>query len=1011
MIVCWTLACAQRPLTYRHIGSIDEVTPLENYQAIEVDTFDKRLNLLLSVQSEIPTILKDAARYDVNLFEILEHQNDIQKHLLADDEYRSLMDQFHSKQIEIKILPKKNQKVYTYKIDSAQLNRFRWDLKEALDKYKNINGVKKELFHKVNALGMRSSRGLETGLIKSLPKELQKNAFEIKDKKLLSDYLAKHLPDRISSEFKASDYNLLKNPKKGEVLKKLHSLRALEDQVTILMSLMLMRTEAIGDLNSDLLRIQSGQLANFSNKESLSIKLDYLKNKELKTLAPKVNDNVYQLVLNFFRSYSSKMQIEEEWADEGITLKQISPTLAIFRGYVGCDCATKRSFAYVNIPSEMVFFIYDKNHKTKGYVEGHIVENAKGERIFKIISFNGPRISAQDVLLTLEALNLNKEELKVAYIALPALDRIDSLINYDVIKATFKESIAKSKLEEITYLDGKYRTYLSELGGKYNESVYDAMELNTNAVRYHSEEIGMTTQKRWYSTQYNLNRIKSKQHLDFLFRSNVAFKALENNIDDASYVKYEYDDIIKETEFDELFNKFKYYLALEDKDLFLAVRNYFAYFSKTTDFDEKMNKMPLAFFHTLSDVQLKQTFNLIKKPSKRLMRMLIVEGDADLRRTSLSYLGSRTDFYLDEILDEVILKLSADDFNVMFSTMKNKISDKFYQKNMSLFFEKGDSGTHRHLINKLGVIEDKALIKKLLKTMDSSYVNSIIYNNLSLSVKKLDNEIFEILLAKKDSGINQKIIEQIFSQEWSKPYEKYFRIIINDSHNMIALSLLTRSPLFMEQKDIELIILNKIKAAREKDKNGELTKNTIRNVITEKSTGNNLKLQKMIFDEFELKAFEIFLSTSMLEREGEYNQELGKYMLSKIKRAKEKHSYYQLIEKKIFNTYSTISFSFLKDYVASLYQNEQVAFLERLVSTKNSFKPEQQILLLHELVKNNRASLLRNRPLSDRINAYVNKHQENKSLEALNIIKLLSLPLEIKKIELNCVDMIRLFYK
>ena len=1010
-MICWMLACAQKPSVFRKITSIDEVPPKNVYDKVDFETFDQRLNFLLNVQNDIPNVLERASEFSVNLFEILEDQQEIQEHLLADEEYRTLMDQFHSKQLEIKVSPKKNQKVFTYQTDSAELNRFRWDLKEALAEYKTIKEVKRVLFNKIQALGLRSSRGLETGLIKSLSKGLQKSAFEIHDKKALSAYLAKHLPARLPNEFKASDYNLVANVKKEEVLKKLTHIRALEERSSILMALMLLHAEAVGDFNADVLRIERSKLSLFSNKEVLSVHFDRLKNGELRNLSEKVNDNIFQLTLNFFRNYSSKIQVEEEWLDGELTIKQIPPSLAIFRGYIGSDCATKRSFPYVNLPTELVFYIYDKNHKAKGYVEGHIVENAQGEKVFKIISFNGPKISTQDVLLTLEALHASRNELKVAYIAMPALDRIDSLINYDVIKATLKESIAKSKLEEITYLDAKYRTYLSELGGTYNESTYDAMELNSNAVRYHSEDLSISTQKRWYSINYQEMKNKTKRHLDFLFKSNMAFASFEKNIDDVSYVKYEYEDIIKETSFDELFKKFKYYLNLKDEDLYVAVRDYYNYFSKTTDFQVRVNQMPLAFFQTLSDDQIKKTFNALKSPSQKMMRLLIVEGDEKLRRMAFSYMGSKTEYYLDNILEEVILKLSADDFNVMFSTMKNKISDQFYQKHMDLFFDKGDSGTRRHLINKLEIIKDKKLIKKILKDADSSYVNSIITNNLSLSKNHIDQEILELILARKDRGNNQKLIEQIFSKDWSLSYEKYFKEIINDQNNMISLSQLTRSPLFMKEKNIESILLDRIKSIENQDKNGEALKNAIRSMISEKSTEKNYKLFHMLFDEFGLKAFDVFVSSKMMEREADYNQQFAKELLVKIKRSKNKSLYYKAIEARAFNSYLNVSFNFLYDYAMSLNPSEQIKFLENLISLRNAYKPEKQILLLHELVKTNRITLLRNKALVERINAYLKKHQENNSLEAESIRKWLSTPPEIKKIELNCSEMIRLFYK
>lgn len=319
----------------------------------------------MNVQNDIPNVLERASEFSVNLFEILEDQQEIQEHLLADEEYRTLMDQFHSKQLEIKVSPKKNQKVFTYQTDSAELNRFRWDLKEALAEYKTIKEVKRVLFNKIQALGLRSSRGLETGLIKSLPKGLQKSAFEIHDKNALSAYLAKHLPARLPNEFKASDYNLVANVKKEEVLKKLTHIRALEERSSILMALMLLHAEAVGDFNADVLRIERSKLSLFSNKEVLSVHFDRLKNGELRNLSEKVNDNIFQLTLNFFRNYSSKIQVEEEWLDGELTIKQIPPSLAILEDILEVTVPLNAAFLMLIYPQSSFFIFMIKITKQK----------------------------------------------------------------------------------------------------------------------------------------------------------------------------------------------------------------------------------------------------------------------------------------------------------------------------------------------------------------------------------------------------------------------------------------------------------------------------------------------------------------------------------------------------------------------------------------------------------------------------------------------------------------------
>ncbi len=66
------------------------------------------------------------------------------------------------------------------------------------------------------------------------------------------------------------------------------------------------------------------------------------------------------------------MEIVQRTVTKELILREVPPTLAIYRGVVGNDCSTERSFAYPYSPYERVWWVEKSDGTRLGYVSGNI---------------------------------------------------------------------------------------------------------------------------------------------------------------------------------------------------------------------------------------------------------------------------------------------------------------------------------------------------------------------------------------------------------------------------------------------------------------------------------------------------------------------------------------------------------------------------------------------------------------------------------------------------------------
>ena len=159
-----------------------------------------------------------------------------------------------------------------------------------------------------------------------------------------------------------------------------------------------------------------------------------------------------------------------ERADEAgaqLTLTEVHPHLAIFRGHLGGDCATTHSFGFANSPLERVFFISNKRGESVGYVNGTTVSLKDGRSAFFINTVAGARVSGMMAEKIFLAFSKVKHALGVEEVVLLGQENTNGNINYSLIRDAYKKS--RGGAIQIFFGDEKIREVIKESNyGEYD---------------------------------------------------------------------------------------------------------------------------------------------------------------------------------------------------------------------------------------------------------------------------------------------------------------------------------------------------------------------------------------------------------------------------------------------------------------------------------------------------------------------------------------------------------------
>lgn len=788
----------------------------------DLGTDEKRLQWLLSVRENIPGLFSQSAKYDIDLMNLLDDQDKLQKLLSENPQYLKSLQEQHPNWLTVDIFPKSSEVVKTLRVKPEALEAWKANLKQTLKLFPKEKPGAKEILNALSkeseVLQNRTSFGLITGLTMSLPPEERKVIFSASEEDKLR-LLETKLSEKISSDFKAVNFGLKAEPSKKEVFALLNNLRSSEHKLRDLSELHLVLQNAQGVINQNpsghIESLQVNDLEFFTDPDAIKPRLEHLQVK---------NKDLEQSILKHVKSFASQQEAVEEKLGKGIKLVEMPPAMGIFRGCTGGDCSTQYSFPYPNAPNERVFYVYDNEGGLKGYATGSLVK-ANGKISFQLITIAGPRISSADTQMIFEGLNKIKTELKAEQLLLPTKERVASLINFQPIRAIYDQAIDNRPLVDIKYIDTTERSSIEKFSSEFNNGSYDKMATNTQGVVYVESkdfpiqvEVSKRAQDVKELTKLNLQQSASEFALELVQTDRMAQVSRVMNAAKIPATKHQ--EILGVLSNDKGLTipayqeKLKKLLGYSDAE-FAAKKSIFipGYFN-APDFSALEND-PKFVDYVISRFNVAPTSVSEKINSKALIKEIIERGETHTLSYLSIYFFSRPETKnMEDLLIPLIEKGESQTLYHLAKETFSRTHTNKMEKAFKLLMEKGDSGTLQQIAHYILEESRPELIKYFFERADHETLQELatygfqyakqsnIEEALKLTIEKGDNETLaavaknvfslpstskmentlKLLIEKADQETLRVIVNEVFSQPHSVNFKEAFELLISKAN-------------------------------------------------------------------------------------------------------------------------------------------------------------------------------------------------------------------------------------
>ena len=477
---------------------------LESIALPPLKTDEQKLAFLIEIKKQVPKLFADAARYDIDLFTLLDDEAALVEQLKQYPEYAK---SFETKKYYDVIItpPKEGLLVQSSSIKPEALDDWRKQALALLDKFgedllakigveANVLaelGIKENdnialILSDFNKILITKAKGKKT--VKS--KEIDP-AIALYNKITSGRDLT--LKDRLQGIINSyEDFTGLTTdiPAKADFESALMAAEA-DEKLALLTELyvLLHRIEAPAPLThkeaqESLRTLSFEDLIFFSDKDALE---PAIKKHLSKVIPESLIKRVVNKISKHVKYYADLRSEEATKVTNKVHLRQVVPAVGIFRGCTGGDCSSQFSFPYPNDPNESVFFILDDNNNTKGYVSATQVM-ADGALSLYLITVSGNRVSAGDTELIFRGLDQIKKQLGINHIVLPAPANIAALINFPSPRAVYEKYTKGRSLTQINYLLPEIRKAIEGYPSGYNKAKYDYMEKNTQGVLFQPKD-------------------------------------------------------------------------------------------------------------------------------------------------------------------------------------------------------------------------------------------------------------------------------------------------------------------------------------------------------------------------------------------------------------------------------------------------------------------------------------------------------------------------------------------
>ncbi len=488
----------------------------DSIQLPSLKTDGEKLAFLIEIKQKIPKLFGDAAKYDIDLFSLLDDETQLLERLKSNPKY---LHAFENKSYdEITVTPPPGGlEVGTRKIKreaiqqwKSQLNQTFQKLKAELSVERGVSSPQKVVNSQINEIveSLEDSGDFLNLSGKKFGRLLAEFGREKQNQALFNEKIGKakdlDLKGRLALALELYD----QFPVKPHAVTKEHLERAIQSlsEVEKLISLSALQVvlhrpgqaehadeipwESWKAAEDSLNQLNEQDLEFFLDKQdalaplvrsSISHQVPAMSAQSSLSALPALESQLIEAIFKGIEFYAQQTEGEIQRATEKIRLTQVPPAVGIFRGCPGGDCSSQYSFPYPNDPHERVFFIYDSEDQLKGYVSSTEVR-VQGEPSLYIVTISGNRVNAADTELVLRALERAKAQLGVKNILLPEPSQVRDLINFLEIRGVYETYTQQKPLLPIQYQDTALRKVIEGYKSQLNSGQYDHMKNNRHGV-------------------------------------------------------------------------------------------------------------------------------------------------------------------------------------------------------------------------------------------------------------------------------------------------------------------------------------------------------------------------------------------------------------------------------------------------------------------------------------------------------------------------------------------------
>ena len=464
----------------------------------ELETDEQRLRYLLYIRQHVPALFEEAARYDIDLLDLLENEARLLKMLLArhPDYVRQL--QSRTDYLDITVIAQGEQTVVERRVSPEAVADWRRQLSVTLDELTEDSGggsAEELIFRKVRDLlaqkGRQSFSGFLAAISREFPDNLKQQLFHGGDPRVIADLAVKQVleqglpqnfkPEKLGMPAGATDVQAL--------IERFTELAEIEHRLRRHVSLYNIMAAADGSIQTDVesLRarisgLDANDLSMYGDPDAIKPRVATMSDRYRAAFGALNAKEVVRLARSFAAEFTSKTERVESAISGSLRLKEVTPDIGIYRGCAGGDCSTQYSFQFPNDPNERVFFVLDQESgKPVGYFTGTIVDSL-GKPVFYVITASGERMTSAQTMMALHGLDAAQAELGVTGIVLPEHGRVDGLLNFEQQRGVFIGSSSSSESVPIRYRNPKLRRTLEEFEYKGAINSYDAVAENKSAL-------------------------------------------------------------------------------------------------------------------------------------------------------------------------------------------------------------------------------------------------------------------------------------------------------------------------------------------------------------------------------------------------------------------------------------------------------------------------------------------------------------------------------------------------